>query len=78
MPRRKVVREYATAYFNGAQARSQAKETRSEEDCAFVLQAKEIRKCDTTMVEAITSYEEGACGCVTDLISFSKISNTAS
>ena len=72
MPCRKVVRKYATAYLNDVQGRSHAKETRSEEDCAFVLQAKEIRKCDTTMVEAITSYEEGACGFVTDLTSVSK------
>ena len=72
MPCRKVLRKNATAYLNDVQARSHAKETRSEEACAFVLLAKEIRKCDTNLGEVVSSYEEGDCECFADSTSVSK------
>ena len=72
MPCRKVVRKYATAYLNDAQARSDADAMRSDKACVFVLLAEAIRKCDTNLGEVVSSYEEGDCECFADSTSVSK------
>ena len=71
MPCRKSY-ESMQRHLSDVQARRDAEETRSDEACEFVLLAKAIRKCDTTLVEAIPSYEEDVGGCFAELTSFSK------